>query len=347
MGRKTVKDGGDGEADGSGAGGGLPAGMPGGMPGMPGMPNMGSMMPGGMPGMVMPGMAPSMSGMPPGMTPGMPGMTPGMPGMMPGMPGMPGMMPGMPGMNPSMPGMMNPMQMMMNPLMMAGMGNAGMPAAAASAAAPTVAGPAVSDPVDPRVKALCKEFGLDEGITKKLHDVMKSREDYDEDIQALHQVMEKATRQGKKPLETMLTQMRAIKANKFPGKDLLDKEIWEFALKYNLDDRVLLRLIEVLRTRKGTKSQDLRALDDRLGNAQQPTGLGLLVRLIEGLEETGRLPSPPRRLGGSGTPHSAIHARQQAAERERQKNKSRGNSGQRRSRSRSRRSDSRRRGRSR
>jgi len=333
MGRKTVKEGGDGDAEGSGGGGGMPTGMP----GMAGMP-MGGMMP-GMGGMMMPGMTPSMPGMAPSM-PGMPGMNPSMPGMSPGMPGM----------NPSMPGM-NPMMMMpgMNPMMMmAGMGTNNMPAAAgAPAAVAAVAGPAVSDPVDPRVKALCREFGLDEGITKKLHDVMKSREDYDEDIQALHQVMEKATRQGKKPLETMLTQMRAIKANKFPGKDLLDKEIWEFACRYNLDDRVLLRLIEVLRSRKGTKSQDLRALDDRLGNAQQPTGLGLLVRLIEGLEETGRLPSPPRRLGGSGTPHSAIHARQQAAEREKQKYKSRANSGQRRSRSRSRRSDSRRRGRSR
>mmetsp|Transcript_57919 Transcript_57919/g.107000 ORF Transcript_57919/g.107000 Transcript_57919/m.107000 type:complete len:258 (-) Transcript_57919:33-806(-) len=133
MGRKTVKDGGDGEADGSGAGGGLPAGMPGGMPGMPGMPNMGSMMPGGMPGMVMPGMAPSMSGMPPGMTPGMPGMTPGMPGMMPGMPGMPGMM--IPGGQMGMP--MMPMMPMMPQM--------GMPAQASSGSQPGIAASASSE----------------------------------------------------------------------------------------------------------------------------------------------------------------------------------------------------------
>merc|ERR1719277_2571006 len=157
--------------------------------------------------------------------------------------------------------------------------------------------------VDPRVRALCKEFGVDDQTCRTLHDAMKSREDYDEDIQALHQVMERAVNKGKKPLEVMLTQIRAIKAGRFAGKELLDKDIWAFAEKYNLDDRVLGRLIQTLNGRRETKKTDLRALDDRLSSAQQPTGLGLLVRLLEGLEETGRLPSPPRRLGGSGTFH--------------------------------------------
>merc|ERR1719491_1539640 len=158
-------------------------------------------------------------------------------------------------------------------------------------------------PVDPRVRALCKEFSIDDQTCRTLHDAMKSREDYDEDIQALHQVMERAVNKGKKPLEVMLTQIRAIKAGRFAGKELLDKDIWAFAEKYNLDDRVLNRLIQTLNARKKTKKEDLEALDDRLSSAQQPTGLGLLVRLLEGLEETGRLLSPPRRLGGSGTFH--------------------------------------------
>mmetsp|Transcript_15688 Transcript_15688/g.49633 ORF Transcript_15688/g.49633 Transcript_15688/m.49633 type:complete len:140 (-) Transcript_15688:84-503(-) len=102
----------------------------------------------------------------------------------------------------------------------------------------------------------------------------------------------------------MLTQIRAIKAGRFAGKELLDPDIWAFIEKYNLDDRVINRLIQTLKTRKGKRREDLRALDERLGNAQQPTGLGLLVRLLEGLEETGRLPSPPRRLGGSGQFHA-------------------------------------------
>merc|ERR1719203_1278760 len=212
------------------------------------------------------------------------------------------------GMNPMM---MNPVVRMGAAMMAAANMNAMMSNAGTANAAPTVtmptmpAMPAMHEqaPVDPRVKALCKEFSIDDQTCRTLHDAMKSREDYDEDIQALHQVMERAVNKGKKPLEVMLTQIHAIKAGRFAGKELLDKDIWAFAEKYNLDDRVLNRLIQTLNGRRSTKKADLKALDDRLSSAQQPTGLGLLVRLLEGLGETGRLLSPPRRLGGSGTFH--------------------------------------------
>merc|ERR1719203_207559 len=209
------------------------------------------------------------------------------------------------GMNPMM---MNPVVRMGAAMMAAANMNAMMSNAGTANAAPTVtmptmpAMPAMHEqaPVDPRVKALCKEFSIDDQTCRTLHDAMKSREDYDEDLQALHQVMVRMVNKGKKPLEVILTQIRAIKAGRFAGKELLDKDIWGFAEKYNLDDRVLGRLIQTLNARKSTKKADLKALDERLSGAQQPTGLGLLVRLLEGLEETGRLPSPPRRLGGSG-----------------------------------------------
>merc|ERR1719221_602802 len=153
--------------------------------------------------------------------------------------------------------------------------------------------------VDPKVKSICRDFGIDDDTCGKLHDAMKDREEFDEDVQALYKVMERATRDGKKPLEAMLTQIRAIKSGRFAGKDLLDPDIWSFIEKYNLDDRVINRLIHTLKNRRGKRKEDLRALDERLGNAQQPTGgrpgaagaasaiggLGLLVRLLEGLEE--------------------------------------------------------------
>lgn len=219
-------------------------------------------------------------------------------GMMGGMPGM--AMNPMMGMNPMMMMGMNPMMSMMmqaNMRNMAGMqaGMQGQPAEAASAEPEKL--------LDPKVKALCRDFSIEDDICAKLHDAMKDREDFDEDILALHKVMERATRDGKKPLEAMLTQIRAIKAGRFAGKELLDNDIWAFIEKYNLDDRVINRLVETLRVRRGKKKEDLKALDERLSNANQPTGLGLLVRLLEGLEETGRLPSPPRRLGGSGQFH--------------------------------------------
>merc|ERR1719235_2115648 len=157
--------------------------------------------------------------------------------------------------------------------------------------------------IDPRIKRLCQEFKTDEKTMQVLNDAMLSREDFDEDIQALHLVMERDVNKGKKASEALRTHVRALKANRFPGKDLLDPDIWNFATKDELDDRVLNKLTSTLRTRRDTQKEDLRMLDERLANTTQPTGLGLLVRLLEGLEETGRLPSPPRRLGGSGKFH--------------------------------------------
>merc|ERR1719491_2897067 len=155
-----------------------------------------------------------------------------------------GMMGGMQG--------MNPMAMMANMAsMMGNMGNTGV---------------AVSDqaPVDPRVRALCKEFSIDARICNTLNDVMKSREDYDDDIQALHQLVLRAVNKGKKPLDVMLSQIRAIKAGRFAGKEVLDKDIWAFVEKYDLDDRVLGRLINTLNARPKAKKDDLKALDERL-----------------------------------------------------------------------------------
>merc|ERR1719188_818915 len=164
---------------------------------------------------------------------------------------------------------------MSSPVMGAGqLGGAGVPSGAA--AMPAMLEP--SEVIDPKIKGLCRDFGIeDPQIAKSLAEAMRNRDDYDEEIEALRKVITRATRNGKKPLEAMLTQIRAVKSGRFAGKDLLDPDIWSFIEKYNLNDRVINRLIHTLKTRKGKRKEDLRALDERLGNAQQPTGLGLLV----------------------------------------------------------------------
>lgn len=226
----------------------------------------------------------------------LPGAGMGMPGVQGGM-GMGGMGMGMGGggmfVNPMMMQMMMGMGMM-NPMMM------GAPGEVASVSSESRG----TGSIEPRIKQLCREYSIDEQTCLKLHEAMMSREDYDEDVQALHMVMQRETgEKGKKPLEAMLTQIRALKTGRFPGKWLLDKDVWDFVTKYNLDGRVLHKLIQTLNERKLTKKQDIKALDERLSSAQELKGLGLLMRLLEGLCETGRLPSPPRRLGGSGTFH--------------------------------------------
>jgi len=209
---------------------------------------------------------------------------------------MPMMMNPMMMMNPQMGMMMNPMMAMMNPQM----GQMGMMAGQPAAASAVAAEPAQKANIDPKIAQLCKEFGVDLPTSQVLHQAMLQSEDFDEDLQALRLLMKRDTDKNKKPSEAMRSQVRSIKSGRFPGKAILDPEIWSFATKYDLDDRVLGKLIEMMEARKASAKQDLRALDDRLGQGDGPAGLGLLVRLIEGLEENGRLPSPPRRFGGSG-----------------------------------------------
>merc|ERR1719217_705581 len=159
-------------------------------------------------------------------------------------------------MNPMMMGQMGMPMMGMNPMMM-GMMMGQQPLATGSAEA-SVTQVAVENqkPIDPRIKRLCQEFKCDEKTMQLLQDAMLAREDFDEDIQALHLVMERDINKGKKASEALRTHVRSLKANRFPGKDLLDPDIWAFACKYDLDDRVLNKLTSTLRTRRDTQKED-------------------------------------------------------------------------------------------
>ncbi|CAE7895316.1 osm1 [Symbiodinium microadriaticum] len=144
------------------------------------------------------------------------------------------------------------------------------------------------DPIDSRVRDICRHFGIEEKICEKLNKAMKTREDFDEDMQVLWHIMERGAQNNKKAVDVMLVKIRELNNGTFIGKDLLDPEIKDFASKYNLDDQLLHRLIKTMKKRKHHKSQDLKDMDERIGNAKHPSGL--LVRMLEGLEENGKMP---------------------------------------------------------
>jgi len=223
-----------------------------------------------------------------------------MQGMRPGMGMNPMMMQG--GMNPMMMGM-NPMMMGMNPMMMAamqsGMGNM---MASGNSAEASQAGPGPGEPeIDSRVRKLCREYSIDDSITKKLNAALLTREEFDLDMQALWVIMERGVSKNKKPTDIILVKIREIGKGEFAGKELLDPDFKAFYDKYDLDDRILNRLVKVLKMRGSKKAQDLKDIDGRLSSdASVKAPAGLLMRLLDGLEENGRIPSPPRRLGGSG-----------------------------------------------
>lgn len=219
---------------------------------------------------------------------------------------------GMGGMNPMMGGMggcggcggCNPMMQQMQMMAMMGAMSAMMGAASAPEKKKEIQVPI--EPVDSRVRDLCRYFSIDDRICEKLNKAMKTREDFDEDIQALWEVMEKGSRQNRKPVDIILVKIREIEAGTFAGKDLLDPDIKAFALKWNLDDPLWAKLINTMKIRGDKKKSDLEAMDERLSNVDKPAGL--LLRLLEGLEERGKMPPPPRwALERAGKAHAAAH----------------------------------------
>merc|ERR1719373_20645 len=170
----------------------------------------------------------------------------------------------------------------MNPMMGMGMpATMGTPAAADSATVSVEA----AKTIDPRIKRLCNDFRCDDKTMQQLNEVMLTREDFDEDLQALQLVMERDVNKGKKPSEALRTHIRNLKTNRFHGKDLLNPEIWGLACKYDLDDRVLNKLMTTLKAREATREDDLKNLADRLSRCDsKPHGPGLLMSLLQGLE---------------------------------------------------------------
>jgi len=252
-------------------------------------------------------------------------------------------------------GGMNPMMMMqsgVNPMLMAQMQAGGvnpmMQAAMSTGGAATplqqMTGAAAAQPatapatawIDPKVAQLCRHFTIDERVRKKLHDVMQTRGDtFDDDIDKLWEVMESAANENsnQKPLGVLLIKINEMSKGTFMGMERMEQDIKDFVGKYSLDNRVANRLMKCMDERRDTRQADLEALDIRLSSAKHPAGL--LVRLVEGLQETGKLPPAPRFLGlDKGNSHASAAERQRAAERERDRDR-RGRD-RRRSRSRSR-----------
>ncbi|CAE7486478.1 unnamed protein product [Symbiodinium natans] len=216
----------------------------------------------------------------------MPGMM--MPGMLPGM-AMPGMMPGMmPGANPLM------MASMMNPMMAMMLGGVGGAAGMAAAGEPKAEEPSkVETPIDNRVRELCRDYGIEDRLMRKLNDVMMRRPDtFEEDLVTVRSRLSKE----RPDIGVLITQLdRGI----FVTRSNIHPDMMAVVNKYKLDDRATQRLVESMRKRKKTMQEDLKAIDVRLASAERPSGL--LMTLLQGLDTTGKLPVAPKSLGLPGS----------------------------------------------
>ncbi|CAE8735624.1 unnamed protein product, partial [Polarella glacialis] len=144
-----------------------------------------------------------------------------------------------------------------------------------------------SEPVDSRVRDICRHYNIEEKIMDKLNKAMKTREDFDEDMQVLWHIMEKGARNNKKPLDVMLVKIRELTNNTFVGKDLLDPDIKHFESKHNLDDQLLLRLVRTMKKRGSKMKQDLVDMDERIGNESLEKSIERIQ--MQALQKSGNL----------------------------------------------------------
>mmetsp|Transcript_23083 Transcript_23083/g.64529 ORF Transcript_23083/g.64529 Transcript_23083/m.64529 type:complete len:407 (+) Transcript_23083:196-1416(+) len=223
--------------------------------------------------------------------------------------------------------MLNPM-MMANPMMMggvAGMPNMagmagmtmgavlpGMPNGLASAAGVAEDGQVVApakplvaeEKADPQVVALCRDFNVEDRLMRKLNNVLMRRpETIREDIVSLREKLGAPRAE----IGVLITQ---LEKGIFVSKSSMHPDLVALVDKYQLDNRASERLVESMARRKETRKQDLKDLDIRLASADRPSGL--LMKLLQGLDQDGKLPPAPRSLGLPGS--SRDHSKRQLAD---------------------------------
>merc|ERR1719215_1077771 len=143
--------------------------------------------------------------------------------------------------------------------------------------------------IDPQVRALCREFNIEERLMKKLNAAMLKRpESFDEDIETLRDRLA----EPRADVGVLITQ---LDKGLFVSLGCMPKDMVALVKKYSLDDRASQRLAGSMMKRKDTMKDDLKDLDVRLASAERPSGL--LMTLLQGLDTTGKLPAPPRSLG--------------------------------------------------
>merc|ERR1719436_241198 len=95
----------------------------------------------------------------------------------------------------------------------------------------------------PEVEELADHFGLDERITKRLDDVMRTRQDtMDGDIVTLWDILETA----RNPAGLLAVKIQEMQEGVFAGKTKPDKDLAGLVNKFRLDESAATKLSEVL-----------------------------------------------------------------------------------------------------
>lgn len=132
---------------------------------------------------------------------------------------------------------------------------------------------AMANTVHPEVLELSHHFNLDDRAARALDQQMKRRKTtFEDDLAALWEILEGA----RNPSGLLMVKVREMAEGIFRGYSCPEKDVSDFAKKFNLDIQASAKLAEVL-ARRGDPKEDMRRLAKHLERSNKPSALTMLM----------------------------------------------------------------------
>lgn len=171
----------------------------------------------------------------------------------------------------------------------------------------------VTEKIAVEVQELADHFGLDERITKRLDDEMKSRNDtFEGDLEALYDILETA----RNPPGLLSVKIKEMQDGVFVGRPKADKDVEEMRKKFKLDEQATNKLAEVLASRTENRKEYVASIHRHLEVSNKPSAM--VMMMLGKLRSGEPLGEPDRRAA----PGSYADMRERSKERKKQERQS-------------------------
>lgn len=153
--------------------------------------------------------------------------------------------------------------------------------------------PPVEETVHPDIEELCREYRVFDDAKRKLHNLMKYRQEtFPEDLGRLRDVLKGA----RNPNNALQPQLKLLENGTFVGKPWLPPDLAEIADRHNLDDKARTNLREAFNTRSSYSNinheDDMMRLNQILTNHPAPSNKVNSGTLIQTIRNGSQLPDP-------------------------------------------------------
>mmetsp|Transcript_6360 Transcript_6360/g.13896 ORF Transcript_6360/g.13896 Transcript_6360/m.13896 type:complete len:300 (-) Transcript_6360:43-942(-) len=130
-------------------------------------------------------------------------------------------------------------------------------------------------PIDPDVQELGDYFNIEDRHIKRLHELMKGRQDtFEADLLRLYDVLERAH----SPAGLLVVKMREMEEGKFIGKVKPCAQLVSMTKKFKLDSEAESKLADILARHEEGKRQDyLNQLERHLEASNKPSAMAMML----------------------------------------------------------------------